>query len=72
MTETEPKNSTVKYNIWKCISCPNECILPFNEPYDNPHVCPSNEEIEADFRHEEICESDLLSKFLRVDTLVIE
>jgi len=55
-----------KYNIWKCISCPNECILPFCEPYDNPHVCPSNEDIEAEFRHEEICESDLLSKFLRV------
>lgn len=55
-----------KYIIKRCISCPAECPLPLEEIYDNPHVCPHDESVEADFRTVEIDERDLLKLFKRI------
>lgn len=52
-----------KITIWKCITCPAKCPLPFHEIYENPHVCMYDENVKAIFKLEEVNERELLAMY---------
>lgn len=54
------------YQIWRCKSCPASCPLPFDEIYENPHVCPHDENIKAEFEFIEVPEDELLKMYKKI------